>query len=321
VTDVRLLHGLRVASDIGLSSARVDAGPPDVRFIGEAAIVVPATLPPGRLIGTLDSPDGTPFRAISEDGGHWRLRFFDRCDVVVEPGGRTVRYWPHVDVDPDLLPIYLTGTVLAVVLMLRGHPVLHASAVEVDGKAVAFVGASGMGKSTLATAFCGQGAALITDDVLRVDLGVGDVHGNEPCCRLGATETRLRDGALRVLDGPRGVRTITADGRHSTAPDRTADDHVPLHSIVVPTLMREQDHVVARRMPPLKALMQLAAFPRVLGWDDADTNRQHFEFLGRLVDDVPVFDVELPWRTPLPPTLVSEVAAALELSWRPAASS
>jgi hypothetical protein len=74
-------------------------------------------------------------------------------------------------------------------------------------------------------------------------------------------------------------------------------------------------------MPPLKALMQLAAFPRVLGWDDADTNRQHFEFLGRLVDDVPVFDVELPWRTPLPPTLVSEVAAALELSWRPAASS
>jgi hypothetical protein len=187
VTDVRLLHGLRVASDIGLSSARVDAGPPDVRFIGEAAIVVPATLPPGRLIGTLDSPDGTPFRAISEDGGHWRLRFFDRCDVVVEPGGRTVRYWPHVDVDPDLLPIYLTGTVLAVVLMLRGHPVLHASAVEVDGKAVAFVGASGMGKSTLATAFCGQGAALITDDVGCATAHCGCWTGREVYARSPPT--------------------------------------------------------------------------------------------------------------------------------------
>ena len=61
------------------------------------------------------------------------------------------------------------GTLLAFVLTMRGEAVLHASAVQVGDAALAFVGASGMGKSTMATLLCADGARLVTDDVLRLD--------------------------------------------------------------------------------------------------------------------------------------------------------
>ena len=44
----------------------------------------------------------------------------------------------------------------------------HAGAVEIDGRAVGFLGNNGAGKSTLASIFVGDGAALVTDDVLAV---------------------------------------------------------------------------------------------------------------------------------------------------------
>lgn len=53
-------------------------------------------------------------------------------------------------------------------LSQRGEMVLHASAVAVEDKALAFVGRSGEGKSTLCANFNQQGFPLITDDYLLV---------------------------------------------------------------------------------------------------------------------------------------------------------
>ncbi len=50
----------------------------------------------------------------------------------------------------------------------QGHFVLHASAVDLGGHAVAFLGASGRGKSTLAASFALAGAPFLTDDGLRL---------------------------------------------------------------------------------------------------------------------------------------------------------
>ncbi|MRR12527.1 hypothetical protein EG835_08705, partial [bacterium] len=54
-------------------------------------------------------------------------------------------------------------------LALRGHVVLHASAVEAGGGAVAFVGESGIGKSTLARELGALGCRVLSDDLLRVE--------------------------------------------------------------------------------------------------------------------------------------------------------
>lgn len=55
---------------------------------------------------------------------------------------------------------------LGLLLHQRNLLTLHASAVDVNGFAVAFVGYKGAGKSTTAAAFYGQGHALVTDDLL-----------------------------------------------------------------------------------------------------------------------------------------------------------
>jgi hypothetical protein len=65
--------------------------------------------------------------------------------------------------------VYLTGPIIGFVLRLRGMLALHASAVLVDGVAVAFVGTSGYGKSTIAAAFAQSGDIVLTEDLLALE--------------------------------------------------------------------------------------------------------------------------------------------------------
>jgi len=63
----------------------------------------------------------------------------------------------------------LISVITGACVNLQNRVAIHANAVCLNQKAVAFVGYSGMGKSTL-SAFCAaQGAGFITDDVLVVD--------------------------------------------------------------------------------------------------------------------------------------------------------
>ncbi len=65
-------------------------------------------------------------------------------------------------------------TGVAILLHQRGRLVLHASAAVVAGQAVAFVGESGYGKSTLALALTPPGEVL-TDDVLPIRIDTDGV--------------------------------------------------------------------------------------------------------------------------------------------------
>jgi hypothetical protein len=89
--------------------------------------------------------------------------------------------------------------VLPLASVLRGMDVLHASAVALAGRAVAFLGASGAGKTTLAGRIVARGARLVTDDVLAVDVS-------------GTTVRAHRGGAVARID-PRELRTMTPDER------------------------------------------------------------------------------------------------------------
>jgi hypothetical protein len=53
---------------------------------------------------------------------------------------------------------------------LQGLELLHASAVEVDGRVVAFVARAGTGKTSVAAHAVALGGRLVTDDVLALEL-------------------------------------------------------------------------------------------------------------------------------------------------------
>jgi hypothetical protein len=81
------------------------------------------------------------------------------------------------------LTIGMTSAIAATCLYLQGHVAIHANAVSLKGLAVAFVGYSGMGKSTLSAYCASRGAGFITDDVLVVDSN-GLVHSGNPRLKL-----------------------------------------------------------------------------------------------------------------------------------------
>ena len=94
-------------------------------------------------------------------------------------------------------------------MILKGYVSLHASAVALDGKAYAFMGPSGMGKSTRAAAWCeALGAEMISGDRPMIHVKSRTLYGvpwdgKEQCFQnvsfpLGAVFEVRRDPADRI---------------------------------------------------------------------------------------------------------------------------
>lgn len=85
--------------------------------------------------------------------------------------GTVITVNPEPCVPERNVRLFLLGSAFGALLHQRGLLPLHANAVEIDGKAVAFMGESGAGKSTLAAWFHDRGFQVIADDVCVVQFG------------------------------------------------------------------------------------------------------------------------------------------------------
>lgn len=261
--------------------------------------------PPGRILLHLQASRQFYTGTIADDAYH--LRFYGTCDIVLDRGLRRATVHLVDGADPTVVEVLASGTLLAFVLALRGEAVLHASAVQLGDVALAFVGASGMGKSTMATLLCAAGARLITDDLLRLDL-----TASPPRCALGAAEVRLRKGAgdlaARFAEPPQ--RRTTGDARDALSVPPTSTEGVPLATIVVPAPVHSPEFrdVSIERLDPKAAFLLLSRFPRLLGWRDEEVLRRQFQQLGEIIDAVPVHVAGLPWGPPFSDGLAEEVA-------------
>jgi hypothetical protein len=303
-------HGLVVASCVELP---LPPGPavqcsPDLVLRRGGDRLVPDDDPPGRRLAALRRSDGTVLYILTRDGCRTVLRYPGLCEFVGDGvlGDITVHLQPGAD--PGLIPVLMAGAVLAVHLRLRSELVLHASAVRRAGRALAFVGASGMGKSTLAAALCHEGCDLVSDDVLRVDLAdPATVH-----VYPGSTENRLRTNARQLTDAapPDAVRA-TADGRLALRPPACADGPLPLAACIVPLPRREASAVSVHELPHAGALLRMIRFPRIVGWIEPVSIAREFQALADLVERVPVFEAEVPWGPPFRPEVLSGLLDAV----------
>lgn len=104
------------------------------------------------------------------DYGHRVIGELPEIGHFLIENGRFVTIEPAAGVDLATLRPSILGPVMAVVLRQRGLLVLHASSIAINHQAIAFLGGSGWGKSTLAKAFHAQGYDVLTDDVMAVDV-------------------------------------------------------------------------------------------------------------------------------------------------------
>ena len=287
-------YGLLIESDVPLPLPPGPAGQPDLVLRRAEDREVPHERPPGERLAEIGRPDHTIFYTLAR-AEHVILRYPGLCDFVGDASFSRIEVHLHPGADEALLPVLIAGALLAIHLQLCGALILHASAIQAGNQAVAFVGRSGMGKSTLATALCAEGYPLVTDDLLRVDADLRVYPGS--------TETRLRDSA-RVLAA---VGYETADGRLAVSPAGLVGGPLPLAACVIPQPHRDVAKVSTRRLRPTEALLRLSSYPRVLGWTDPTTMAAGFQSLGDLVERVPVIEATIPWGLPFAPGVLEEL--------------
>jgi len=200
--------------------------------------------------------------------------------------------WLHL-VEP-----YLLGPVFAYWLERRGLPVLHASTVGIEGRAVVFAAMHGTGKSGLAAALLQCGATLLGDDLAPIDELGGDqtVQPGFPCLRMWPDEAayflrryehlpRVSPGSEKrwVPIGPDGFGTF-------------CNHPLPLSCIYLPERRPEPHGLVEiRPVSPRDALIELVrhSFSPFLV-EAAGLQPGRFDRLARLVRQVPVRRLSYP---------------------------
>jgi hypothetical protein len=96
------------------------------------------------------------------------LRFPDLADFLLSADGNSIRCFPGPGIPLGTIRHLLLDQVIPLLLSQQGKIVLHAGAVGLTGGAVAFLGKTGLGKSTLTASFCDRGFRLLTDDCLAL---------------------------------------------------------------------------------------------------------------------------------------------------------
>ena len=167
-------------------------------------------------------PNGARWLSIARIDDEHVLRFWRIADFIVSDDFRTIRCEAARTTRPETIRHLLFDHVLPAITSGERRFGLHASAVAIRGAAVAFLGRSGLGKSTLAAAFGLRGAPIVTDDCLILDLSRTRVVAvptypllrlwREAIDRIGASGWRPAQAAqsaskLRLgLDNVAGVR-------------------------------------------------------------------------------------------------------------------
>lgn len=301
MTDHFLLHGLHIATDIRLPEppAELDGAIDLTIDTADTAVVERVVEDPVGMRYGFDA-ETVYYEGFRDPTGTWAMRAPGFASITVREKRATVQLDPATD--PGLLPMIASGLGIAFFLALSGHLCLHASAVEVDGRAIALSAPSGWGKSTLAALAVAAGHPLVGDDLLRIgfDAGPPDVY-------RGAAEIRLRPGAAALVEHWPDHSRITADGRTAVAPPRTRAARLPLEALVFPVLDRERSDLVIERMRPADAFATLLTAPRILGWLDAGVVATQFDQLTALAAEVPMLVARVPWRTPTPPEMGAEL--------------
>lgn len=160
---------------------------------------------------------------------------------AARPWRRWIRPAVHLGGDfviPEAAPLPLTQGVLAAEMAMnlqmalgqRRYLLLHASAVEKDGRALVMTGESGAGKSTLAALLMARGWRLMGDEFALLDPATGMLHGFPRLISLkneaiGVMEAALPDARWGpLLKGtPKGdIRHLVPDARAIAAMDAPA---------------------------------------------------------------------------------------------------
>ena len=269
---------------------------------GTSADVEFELLPPAELEPTpiewfhhREAANGDVWLTFARQVRGYLLRFTVYADFMLLDEGARILAVPRPGVPLETIRHLLLDQVMPLVLSQRGGLIMHASAVAVPGGAIAFVGDTGRGKSTLATSLTQRGHRLITDDclVVREQSGQFVAMPTYPGLRIFANTADALLGP-----GPALPRVAHYTPKKRLGPDNIQlpfeFDAVPLRRVFFleppdHALATNREPVVFTRMPPHTAMLELIRTSVRLDHEDRPRHRSEFENCKCLIRSTPLY--------------------------------
>lgn len=254
----------------------------------------------------LQAPEGF-VRTAEGVGLHW-----DEIGTFVVRGGREILVEPSPAALDGDLEIALLGPALAALLDQRGYLLLHASGVVLADSAVLFLGSSGWGKSSMASALQARGHPAVVDDLAAVSFVRGKPHVQRGVPQLKLWPDSVAalgqdpDALPRIGEGYQKRRAMPTDGFTSRA-------SLPLARIYV---LDGGPEPTSEALSQPQALLHLTAHSYGIRWFLSDANRERFADRSRLARSVPCARLARPPGLELLPRLARMVEEDCALAQR-----
>jgi hypothetical protein len=167
-----------------------------------AELVCDERQPDGTVIFQIHSDPRAGFLISGPRFGAFRLSG-DGRELRCAPDGAAEHVWQRL----------LIAQVLPFAALLQGLEVFHASAVVWGSEAVAFLGRSGAGKTSLALELCERGACFLADDVLALERAGERLLAHPGTPVAGVARAHAEDPLEAPAPAPGGGQLVAVNER------------------------------------------------------------------------------------------------------------
>ncbi len=307
------LYGVRLKSVLPLHGPRLaDSGPAAVELCsGSASIFSRAR----SEAGIRPEKEDWFQHARLADGSDY-VQWTGLFEFLVSTDGRRIACRTLNGASPESFQTYLVGQVLSFALLKHGIEPLHATAVVINGEAVAFLGNSGFGKSSLGAAFLQAGYHLLTDDLLALK-----EEEDRFVAYAGPPRIKLFPGIARRLLGERVTGTpmnnetpklVIPLGQKQTVLPLEAVPVKAIYVLTPPRARSKSSRITIRPLSARRAFVELITntFNAVIV--EPERLKRQFVFASRLGEVVPVKSLSFPRRLARLPSVRKAILSDLK---------
>lgn len=231
--------------------------------------------------------------AITEDGTFTKVCFIrddgKNLNFLINPSKTKLWICHHVDEHRGNMESYFVGAIMSFTLRMREVICLHASVVGIDGMAIAFMGYSTSGKSTIAAGLADAGADILADDV-----AVLHFENDKFLVQPGYSKVRLRPKAAEFLtENPEDLPWVYSfrDSRYFSLENGKNFQPKPLPLTAIYVLGKIHDNYKKPFLKPIESKNKLIKLlPNTMGSYAVrgDLRAKEFEALSQIAKTIPM---------------------------------
>lgn len=216
--------------------------------------------------------------------------FLDQIYICRISLGKEIVINPNTKLDESFLRVIILGPALSILLHQRGNLILHASAININGRAVAFLGNNGCGKSTSLIALHKNGYPIVTDDILPVKFN----NEGLPIVTPSYSRMKLRSDVMNYMQGDIDFIPKThvySDKYYYFTENNFSHKQLPLKKIYI---IQKGEEWSLNSLNPNESLMKLVKSSYCYGISSKEEIVKNLNECSKLVNNLPIKLLKIP---------------------------